>query len=64
MRSVGYRQAWRFLDGQGTFDDFRQEAIAATRQLVKRQMTWLRSMPDVIVIEPTATATLSALKLL
>jgi tRNA dimethylallyltransferase len=64
MRSVGYRQAWRFLDGQRTFDDFRQEAIAATRQLVKRQMTWLRSMPDVIVIEPTATTALSALKLL
>ncbi|HZA96042.1 MAG TPA: tRNA (adenosine(37)-N6)-dimethylallyltransferase MiaA [Burkholderiaceae bacterium] len=64
MRSVGYRQAWRFLDGQRTFDDFRKEAIAATRQLVKRQMTWLRSMPDVIVIEPTATAALSALKLL
>jgi tRNA dimethylallyltransferase len=64
MRSVGYRQAWRFLDGQRTFDGFRKEAIAATRQLVKRQMTWLRSMPDVIVIEPTATAALSALKLL
>jgi tRNA dimethylallyltransferase len=64
MRSVGYRQAWRFLDGQRTFDEFRQEGIAATRQLAKRQMTWLRSMPEVTVIEPTAKAALSALKLL
>ena len=64
MRSVGYRQAWRFLDGQRPFDEFRQEGIAATRQLAKRQMTWLRSMPEVTVIEPTAKAALSALKLL
>ncbi len=64
MRSVGYRQAWRFLDGQCTVEEFRQQAIAATRQLAKRQMTWLRSMPNVTVIEATATSALSALKLL
>jgi len=64
MRSVGYRQAWRFLTGHLTFDEFRQEGIAATRQLAKRQMTWLRSMPEVTVIEPTVKAALSALKLL
>ena len=64
MRSVGYRQAWRFLDGQQRFDEFRLQGIAATRQLAKRQMTWLRSMPDTTVIEPTAKAALSALKLL
>lgn len=64
MRSVGYRQAWRFLDGQQPFDEFRLQGIAATRQLAKRQMTWLRSMPDITVIEPTAKAALSALKLL
>ena len=64
MRSVGYRQAWRFLDGQHPFEEFRLQGIAATRQLAKRQMTWLRSMPDITVIEPTAKAALSALKLL
>ena len=64
MRSVGYRQAWRFLDGQCTLEEFRQEAIAATRQLAKRQMTWLRSMPNVTVIEPTLAAALSTVELL
>jgi len=57
MRCVGYRQAWRFIDGNCTFDEFRLAGIAATRQLAKRQMTWLRSMTDAIVIEPaSATA--------
>ncbi len=42
IRAVGYRQAWEFLDGQGTADDFRERGIAATRQLAKRQFTWLR----------------------
>ena len=64
MRSVGYRQAWRFFDGQCTFEQFRQQGIAATRQLAKRQMTWLRSMPNVTVIEPTLAAALSAAELL
>jgi tRNA dimethylallyltransferase len=61
---VGYRQAWRFLDGQGTFEEFRQDSIAATRQLAKRQMTWLRSMPNVTVIDPTLAAALAAVELL
>ena len=64
MRSVGYRQAWRFLDGQCTVEEFRQDGITATRQLAKRQMTWLRSMPNVTVIEPTLTAAQSAVELL
>ncbi len=64
MRSVGYRQAWRLLDGQCTVDEFRQDGIAATRQLAKRQMTWLRSMPNVTVIDPTLAAALSAVELL
>ena len=64
MRCVGYRQAWRFLDGQCTVDEFRQQAITATRQLAKRQMTWLRSMPNVTLIEATSKAALSAFKLL
>jgi len=44
MRSVGYRQAWVYLDGQTSHAGFRDAAIAATRQLAKRQLTWLRSM--------------------
>ena len=64
MRSVGYRQAWRFLDGHCTVPEFRQQAITATRQLAKRQMTWLRSMPNVTVVEATTKSVLSALKLL
>ena len=62
MRSVGYRQAWRFVEGQWSFDEFREAGIAATRQLAKRQMTWLRSMPAVIVIEPTSSAAMSAVE--
>jgi tRNA dimethylallyltransferase len=48
MRCVGYRQAWAWLDGAGTQSaaDFREQGIAATRQLAKRQLTWLRSMPQ------------------
>ena len=46
IRAVGYRQAWRFLDGDISAEQFREQAIAATRQLAKRQLTWLRSMPQ------------------
>jgi len=42
MRAVGYRQAWQWLQGQCTFEEMREKAIAATRQLAKRQLTWLR----------------------
>jgi tRNA dimethylallyltransferase len=52
MRSVGYRQAWRHLSGETTLAQFRAEAIAATRQLAKRQITWLRSMHDAACIDP------------
>ena len=44
MRCVGYRQAWAFLEGHGSHAEFRAAAIAATRQLAKRQLTWLRSL--------------------
>lgn len=43
MRCVGYRQAWEYLSGAYDFETFREKGIAATRQLAKRQMTWLRS---------------------
>jgi tRNA dimethylallyltransferase len=52
MRSVGYRQAWRHLRGETGFAGFRSEALAATRQLAKRQITWLRSMQDARRVEP------------
>ena len=52
MRSVGYRQAWDHLEGATSFDEFRTAAIAASRQLAKRQVTWLRSMRDALVIDP------------
>ena len=42
MRAVGYRQAWDWLDGKYSFDQVREKAIIATRQLAKRQLTWLR----------------------
>jgi tRNA dimethylallyltransferase len=45
MRAVGYRQAWQFLDGDIDFATFRASGIAATHQLAKRQMTWLRATP-------------------
>ncbi len=46
MRCVGYRQAWEYLDGAYDRQQLREKGIAATRQLAKRQLTWLRSMPD------------------
>ncbi|EEG07305.1 tRNA (adenosine(37)-N6)-dimethylallyltransferase MiaA [Pseudogulbenkiania ferrooxidans] len=62
MRCVGYRQAWEHLDGQASYADFLDKGIAATRQLAKRQLTWLRSMPDITVLEPTSpTVTTTAL---
>ena len=45
MRCVGYRQAWEFLEGKSSAKELRETGIAATRQLAKRQFTWLRSLP-------------------
>ena len=53
MRCVGYRQAWEFLDGLIDAEVFRAKAIAATRQLAKRQFTWLRATPAT-AFEPSA----------
>src|SRR5690606_18235877 len=46
LRAVGYRQAWEHLDGATSTRDFHERAIAATRQLAKRQLTWLRGELD------------------
>ena len=51
MRCVGYRQAWQYLDGEFDRDTLRDKGLAATRQLAKRQMTWLRGMRDVRVMD-------------
>jgi tRNA dimethylallyltransferase len=51
MRCVGYRQVWNYLEGEYDRDALREMGIAATRQLAKRQLTWLRSLPG---IEPAA----------
>jgi tRNA dimethylallyltransferase len=51
MRCVGYRQAWEYLDGLLTRDALRETGIIATRQLAKRQLTWLRAMPERIVVD-------------
>ena len=47
MRAVGYRQAWSYLAGQCGFEEAQQQAIAATRQLAKRQFTWLKRLTNV-----------------
>lgn len=51
MRCVGYRQSWEYLDGTYGLTELRERGIAATRQLAKRQLTWLRSMDDRHIID-------------
>jgi tRNA dimethylallyltransferase len=51
MRAVGYRQVWDFLDGNGTYGDMLDKGIAATRQLAKRQLTWLRRWENLQLLE-------------
>lgn len=52
MRAVGYRQCWRHLAGSWSIDETRSKALAATRQLAKRQLTWLRSESDLFSVNP------------
>lgn len=51
IRSVGYRQAWEYLQGHWNEEEMRERAIIATRQLAKRQLTWLRSWKDATWID-------------
>lgn len=46
MRAVGYRQLWQHLEGEFSLEEAIEKAVAATRQLAKRQLTWLRKWPD------------------
>lgn len=61
MRAVGYRQAIDFLVGRTDWAGFHLAGVAATRQLAKRQMTWMRSMPDVTLLDPLKEGTLEAM---
>ncbi|HEY2591148.1 MAG TPA: tRNA (adenosine(37)-N6)-dimethylallyltransferase MiaA [Steroidobacteraceae bacterium] len=54
LRAVGYRQLWAHLDGAYALDEARARALAATRQLAKRQLTWLRSDRELRWIDPHA----------
>ena len=55
MRCVGYRQAWRHLEGEFGIEGLRDRGIYATRQLAKRQLTWLRGMENVQRFDSLAT---------
>ncbi len=52
IRAVGYRQLWSHLAGAYPLETAVSRAVAATRQLAKRQMTWLRSMPNIHAFDP------------
>lgn len=52
LKAVGYRQLWRHLAGEMSLDEAREQALFATRQLAKRQLTWLRSWPDLQPLAP------------
>ena len=60
MRCVGYRQAWAFLEGAIDFPTLRARGVAATRQLAKRQFTWLKTI-DAAAFEPHAAGTSTAI---
>jgi tRNA dimethylallyltransferase len=60
VRAVGYRQAWQHLAGQFDAREFRDRAVFATRQLAKRQITWLRSELDAQWLDPIDAPTGSA----
>lgn len=65
IRAVGYRQVWDHLDGKLTRDEMQERGIIATRQLAKRQFTWLRSWDDLHWLDSLASDNLSrALKYL
>jgi tRNA dimethylallyltransferase len=50
IKAVGYRQVWAHLDGAYGYDEMIDKGVAATRQLAKRQLTWLRSWPDIKIV--------------
>ena len=56
MRAVGYRQVWDYLDGRSDRAAMAERAVAATRQLARRQLTWLRSLSGVCWLDPASGA--------
>jgi len=61
MRAVGYRQIWEHLAGECTFAEGRYRALVATRQLAKRQITWLRSEQELFSFDPLESLTIDAI---
>ena len=59
MRLVGYRQIWRYLDGECSYEEMQEYAIIATRQLAKRQITWCRSEDNAEWYDPYKTGIFS-----
>ena len=55
IKSVGYRQVWQYLDGEIDYDGMVEKSIIATRQLAKRQLTWLRSWPSLESLSNSST---------
>ena len=64
MRAVGYRQIWSHLAGESSLEDARQKALAATRQLAKRQLTWLRSERQITTVDPLESDALGSISAL
>lgn len=58
MRAVGYRQVWQYLDGDLTYPQMVEAGISASRQLAKRQLTWLRAITDAAWFDSTDPALL------
>jgi tRNA dimethylallyltransferase len=54
MRAVGYRQLWTYVHGENSLEAAAQDALVATRRLAKRQLTWLRSWPDLNAVDAFA----------
>lgn len=61
MRSVGYRQFWQHLDGEFDLEEARDRALYATRQLAKRQITWLRSETGIFIVNPLEAGAIDAI---
>lgn len=61
MRAVGYRQLWQFLDGETSWEDTLARVLVATRQLAKRQITWLRSDSELQSFDPLEASVIDAI---
>ncbi|WP_414828780.1 tRNA (adenosine(37)-N6)-dimethylallyltransferase MiaA [Alteromonas sp. H39] len=62
IRSVGYRQVWQYLEGQLSKEEMRERGVIATRQLAKRQLTWLRGWQDLTWLDTFAKDNLTTIK--